>query len=426
MMRRRTALLTVAGGALVLAGGRVVTASRPPAPPAAPTVSPLLNSVAVGPYPDGVAVDESTGRAFVSNQDGTIQVLDTHTGAQVRKVTVGGAFHTMATVQGLGCLFVVAITSSGVGASVSALDARTGRLVRTVTMGSNPHGLAVDGRAGRVYVGVNGGVTMFDARTGAPLRTIRLPVRGVSAGVALDARTGRLFVAQEGVTATGLVPIQGGASTVSTIDLHSEAVLRTVPVGTEPHLSALDERTGRLFLVSTMSMRVDILDTRSGAVARTVPLGGAGLEPDAIAQDTQAGRVLLVSSGNGHGGAGHVTLLDARTGTTIRTTAVGQYPWAAAVDERRSRAYVVSNSGAYVLDTRTGAVLRSLAILGGRLALDRRAQRLIVLGAVVPVPNRGRPEPAWERGLRRWAPWLRQQSADNSTIHALTLDVSRQ
>ena len=421
-MRRQTALLAAAGGALVLAGGRAVGAVTASPPPTAPTGRLILNSIAltVGSNRSNVAVDELTSRAFVSNEDGTIQVLDTRTGALAYSVTVADAYHSMVPVPGLGRLFAVGVTRDGVGASVSTLDARTGRLVRTVRMGSNPHGLAVDARMGRVYVGVNGGVAVFDARTGALLHTIRLGVRGVPVGVALDARAGRLFVTQEGVTTTGLVPIQGGASTVSAIDLRAGKVLRTAPVGTEPHLFALDERTGHLFLVSTINMTVDMLDTRSGAVVRTMPLGGPGLEPDAIALDARAGRVMLVSSGNGHGGAGHVTLLDARSGATVSRAAVGQYPWSAAVDERRSRAYVVSNSGAYVLDTRTGAVLRSLAVLGGKLALDRRAQRLIILGNRV---THG-PEPVWERGRRRWMSWLPHGATPDATIHALTIDVS--
>ncbi len=420
-MRRRTALLAAAGGALVLAGGRAVGAVTASPPSTSPAGRPILNSIAlaVGSNRSNVAVDESTGRAFVSNEDGTIQVLDTRTGALVHSVAVADAYHSMVPVPGLGHLFAIGVTRDGVGASVSTLDARTGRLVRTVRMASNPHGLTADARAGRVYVGVNDGVAVFDARTGVLLRTIQLGVRGVPVGVALDARAGRLFVTQEGVTATGLVPIQGGASTVSTIDPRAGMVLRTVPVGTEPYLSALDERTGHLFLVSTINMTIDMLDTHSGRVVRTIPLGGPELEPDAIALDARAGRVILVSSGNGHGGVGHVTLLDTRTGATIKTLAVGQYPWAAAIDERRSRAYVVSNSGTYILDTRTGAVLKSLAVLGGKLALDRRAQRLVVLGSQATHQT----EPSWERGLRRWAPWLNQKTADNSTLHALTIDV---
>jgi DNA-binding beta-propeller fold protein YncE len=368
-----------------------------------------------------VTVDERTSCAFVTNQDGTIQVLDTHTGALVRTVKVASGYNAVTIAPRFNRILVLNTSAQGVGTSLTLLNQSSGSALRTVNLGGNLHGVAVDEQTARVYLGMSSGISALDARTGIVLRTITLPVRGVPISVSLDRKSGHLFVAQEGVTPTGLVPIQGGASTVSTIDIRRGVVMRTVKVGTEPYLAALDENASRLFMVSKIDMTATVLDSRSGIVVRTIALGPPQLGPDAIALDSQAGRVLLIASGNGSGGNGRVTLLDTQRGTIVGTTTLGSYPWAAAVDETRARAYVVSNGGTYVLDTRTGTVLHTIAVVGGSVALDRRQHHLIVLGSV----GQGANEPAWLHGLRRVLPWLPSTRQTNSTVQAVTIDVSR-
>jgi DNA-binding beta-propeller fold protein YncE len=415
MMRRRTLLLTAVGGAVIVATGLGEILSQDA------EAGPVLRKVVVGPYPGGVTVDERTSRAFVTNQDGTIHVLDTRTGALVRTVKVASGYDAVSIAPRFNRILVFNTSAKGVGTSLTLLNQSSGSALRTVNLGGNLHGVAVDAQTARVYLGMSSGISVLDARTGVVLRTITLPVRGVPISVSLDWKSGHLFVAQEGVTPTGLVPIQGGASTVSTIDIRRGVVKRTVKVGTEPYLAALDENASRLFMVSKIDMTATVLDTRSGIVVRTIALGPPRLGPDAIALDSQAGRVLLIASGNGSGGNGRVTLLDTQRGTIVGTTTLGSYPWAAAVDETRARAYVVSNGGTYVLDTRTGMVLHTIAVVGGSVALDRRQHHLIVLGSV----GRGVGEPVWLHGLRRVLPWLPSTRQTNSTVQAVTIDVSR-
>jgi DNA-binding beta-propeller fold protein YncE len=408
-------LLTVVGGAVIVATGLGEMLSQDT------KTSPVLRKVVVGPYPGGVTVEERTSRAFVTKQDGTIQILDTHTGALLRTVKVASGYHAVIIAPRFNRILVLNMSMQGVGTSLSLLNLSSGTVLRTANLAGNPHGMAVDEQTARVYLGRSSGVSVLDARTGVVLRTMTLPARGIPIGVSLDRTSGHLFVAQEGVTPTGLIPIQGGASTVSTIDIRRGVVLRTVKVGTEPYLAALDENASRLFMVSKIDMSATVLDTRTGLIVRTIALGPPHLGPDAIALDRQAGRVLLIASGNGSGGNGRVTLLDTQRGTIVGTTALRSYPWAAAVDETRARAYVVSNGGTYVLDTRTGTVLQTLDVVGGSVALDRRQHRLIVLGSV----GHGADEPAWLHGLRRMLPWLPSTRQTNSTIQAVTIDVSR-
>ncbi len=176
------------------------------------------------PAPGKLAVDETTGRAFVLTTDvttnrGTVVVVDTRSGRLLRSTPLPGMPAAMAT------------------------DARTGHVFVT-TQGSAPRAIGVASVALRP-VGL-GRVAMLDARTGALLRLIGV---GVAPGaVAVDGRSGRVFVAN-----AGPVDRLGNASepgTVSVLDARSGAVLRTVTVGLDPDSIAVDERAGRAFVVS--------------------------------------------------------------------------------------------------------------------------------------------------------------------------------
>jgi DNA-binding beta-propeller fold protein YncE len=72
-----------------------------------------------------------------------------------------------------------------------------------------------------------------------------------------------------------------------------------------------------------------------------------GQNPTALAVDVHTRRVFVVNQGplyrNGAGtawGYGSVSMLDATTGTLLRTTRVGQNPRAVAIDERTGRVFV--------------------------------------------------------------------------------------
>jgi len=176
------------------------------------------------PVPGALAVDETTGRAFMLTTDvttnrGTVVVVDTHSGRLLRSTPLPGMPAALAT------------------------DTRTEHVFVT-TQGPAPRAIGVANVALRP-IGP-GHVAVLDARTGALLRMVRV---GVAPGaVAVDGRSGRVFVATAGpVDRLGNVSEPG---TVSVLDARSGVVLRTVTVGLNPDSIAVDERSGRAFVVS--------------------------------------------------------------------------------------------------------------------------------------------------------------------------------
>jgi len=150
----------------------------------------------------------------------------------------------------------------------------------------------------------NGAVTILDSATGrvvgnTPVGGLALPVTPV-----VDARTGRVFVAND------------ASGTVSVLDARGGALLRTVTVGRHPFVMAVDGRSSRVFVTSLGAMdaagrltgpgSVSVLDAQSGMLLRTVPVG---VEPAVIAVDERAGRAFVVNVA----GDSHDTLAAARS-----------------------------------------------------------------------------------------------------------------
>lgn len=155
-------------------------------------------------------------------------------------------------------------------------------------------------------------------------------------------RASRSIISVASATAAGLAAL---------LMLHrADQPVRTIQVGQNPGVIAVDARTGRAFVLDNGSLgfntsggiaegSIHTLDTRSGRVLITVP---AGTAPDDVAVDEQTGRVFVLNSYMHNGGQGTVSVLDARSGQIVQTTQVGDIPSALALDTRADRLFVLN------------------------------------------------------------------------------------
>ena len=373
---RRTSILVV--GVILL----VVTATRELAVRTTST-GPLVWTVALDGFPQSIVVDAQTHRAFITTMplgvgaDGTrMSVLDTDTGAILRRMVVGGSGYSPAAVdERAGRVFVAASvqvrSGPGVTGIVRVLDARSGDLVRTVTLGLFPQGVAVNERTGRAFVtsvGVGGAglVGVLDTRTGRLLRTVDVGM-GPQAQVVLDARRERVFVPVYNRTGNGHV---------SVLDARSGRPLYTFAADTVPVRVAVDTRTGHAFVADESSIGLRVYDTRNGHLVRTILTGH---HPGVPVVDEQTERAFVST-------AAAISMLDTRSGAVLRSVAVGRYPGPPAVDVRSGRVFVATNAAqaasVSVLDARTGALIRRTVVPGaitGPIVIDERAERVNVL-----------------------------------------------
>jgi YVTN family beta-propeller protein len=182
-----------------------------------------------------------------------------------------------------------------------------------------------------------------------------------------------------------------GRGSVSVLDSSSGVLLRTVPVGVDPNAIVVDDARGVAFVVNggrfnssgfqTEAGSVSVVDIRTAKVVRTVPLG---VSAGGASLDEPTGGLVVVNHGVPPR-PGSASILDAR-GTTLRTLRVGVYPAAVAVESRLHRAFVVNlvSNTTDVIDVRRRRVV-AVTRLGrspgsaARVVASPRTARVFVL-----------------------------------------------
>lgn len=334
----------IAIAALVLLAGGAATRIT--------TVASDTRTIAVGSLPWGVAVDGRSGHALVVNRTtdssgmpagaGTINVVDTRAGSIVRTIDVGPDPRAVAIDGTTGQAFV----ANDDDASVTVVDTRSGSVARTIRVGNRPQEVAIDERAGRAFV-VNEGdhsVSIVDTRHNAPARTLAVPTSfDYLQDVAVDARTGHLFVGARG----------NGVSAVLDLDPRNGTIRHAMTVDGDLNRLAIDASTGRVFVAGSDGLSV--FDARSGRLLQSF---AAGSDVTSVAVDTRSGRVVLTRPGltKADGtplGPGSVTILAVRARgrsrafdlVPQRSIPVGIMPDAVSVDAASGQAIVVNAGG---------------------------------------------------------------------------------
>lgn len=383
---------------------------------AAPTAfGPAVYALPTGIAPTALAIDASTGRAFVTNASRAATIIDTARATVVRTADVGHASTAVVVDERTNRAFV-----AGSDGTVAMLDATTGAVLRTIALHLEFGILAVDALADRVYVGANrqASLTLLNGTTGAIVRRVAVDANFGANGttLAVDERAGRLLVNLS----------NAGAALV--LDAASGALVRAIPVTIEPAV-ALDEQAGRAFLVGNNGsggpFELLILDLVGGRLLRTVVLGQAqDVWAGALAVDHHTNRLFLfvpyaqevhvlaattasslgtfplcfphavvVSESLGiifgtcwdttdrYGdptGPGSVYALDARTGRLQGRKPISFDPVGLAVDEHRGQVLVLSGDG-------------TLDLLGPRHATPADPAPPACCGALLPA-QRAQPE----------------------------------
>jgi len=239
----------------------------------------------------------------------------------------------------------------------------------------------VDTAAGHVFLTNGGGgqVWMFDACSGKLLQTTSLGPNLY--GSALDARRGRLYVAQ-----AYLAPAYTAAN-VLILDTQTGALLRTIAVPRtagcvyQPQKLAVAAGSGRLWVLSQCAPpgsapmpipypeAVDLYDPHTRQIRQVARVGDANPIADVCQYDARTGRLLLRSTSREHFAVcavdeadgllqglssltGQAGLIAERTGKVLSTLSVSSTPMAqsgafsltsAAYDSRTGHAFVLDN-----------------------------------------------------------------------------------
>jgi YVTN family beta-propeller protein len=236
--------------------------------------------------------------------------------------------------------------------------------------------VALDARTGRVFVTNARRDTMrvLTAATGAVLRTVTVGPNPL--GVAVDTRTGHVFIANAGHTA--------GTGSVSMLDAAGGVLLHAVAAGQNPSAVTVDETTERLFVIKGDG--VGVLDARTGILLHTVPV--PSISSPTVTVDERWGHALVASTwfnmlSQPVPDLNMVWVLDATSGALLRRIPLLHGPIALAVDDHTGHIFSANLDGTVsTLDLRTGAVVRTVALaplsLGNAVAADSLTGRVFV------------------------------------------------
>jgi len=234
-----------------------------------------LGSWALGEVPAGLVVDDTDGFVFVISaydprhknvSEGYLDIFDLNghgaRGARTIDLSAGDLYQAGADGR-THRLFLVTYQS------VMTFDIQQGAILRTVPIaGIGPGGihapLAIDVRDNRVFIPTRQGVSVLDARSGSIVQSITLPP--AERTLTLDKHTGHVFVASTGdcygQRAGELRTLDAATgATVSTVSLNCSQIEPTV----------VDTLQGVVLAGATASGRVAVVSAGTGRVIRTLP-----------------------------------------------------------------------------------------------------------------------------------------------------------
>jgi len=211
------------------------------------------------------------------------------------------------------------------------------------------------------------------------LQTVRVGTNPVEA--LPDERTHRVFVLSSGAPSTATPGV--AHYSLAVLDTLTGRVLRTIRFGPHEYIFAatVDERLGRVFLAVNSAVTPTntpsgigsllLLNEANGAILRRIVVGPT---IDDFGNDERTGRLFVSTSAVGKG-ARSLRVLSAMTGTLLRTFVVDDQ--GLAIDTRTGQIAVLEPNDLRILDPVTGRG-RTLPVVGDNIAIDSRPGHILV------------------------------------------------
>ncbi len=360
----------------------------------------VLTSASVGPRPVALAVDATTGRAYVACRDADhVAVVDEAT----RKMEA--AIPTAISPSDVAALDNRAYVVSPSADRVYVVQ--DGQVVQTIALGRRPVAVAADARSRRVYVANAGDRTLSAIE---PMRMIvgaTVPLGLAPADVTIDPTRGRVYVGQAVVD-------EGTHQVVGTFSLTG------LTAGTEVYAEqlAVDPVGGFLYVGAWNGVmgsnsrrvvyRVDALSLRQSPAVGAI--GGEYGSLAAMDVDVEARRIYVAAT---HPLQGETTLAvyDADSGAWLASLPLPVRCLALAVNPTTGHLFLIqADSRLLVLNASTLGTVVSLALPaeGHAVAVDARYNRVYVThpgpGSVTVVTDVALPPPPAPATLRRATP----------------------
>jgi YVTN family beta-propeller protein len=151
--------------------------------------------------------------------------------------------------------------------NIMVFDKKLNKVLSIIVTGRSPAGMALDQRQGRAYVALSGddAIELIDVLSGEVINRLRLYTGDRPQELALTPDGKTLLVANK------------GTNTVSFIDPLSFVELRRIEVGREPNSISIHPNGIRAFVFNTLSSTVSVVDIPNKAIITTISTDPAPL-----------------------------------------------------------------------------------------------------------------------------------------------------
>ena len=231
------------------------------------------------------------------------------------------------------------LASHASNGTLDVFDLDTGKLIKIVPTGK-AQDVAVDGVAGKYYVGVSREqiVAVVDSKTLAKTGEIKIP--GPSDAVVFDPKSRCLYVDNDDGTS------------VFVIDMKTEKITATITIPEAPEYVVYDAVGDRIFQNIKSSDQILVIDPASNTVKERWQTAPA-LKPHGLAFDAASHRLFIA------GNNGKLAVLDSENGKMIATVNIAAGVDQIVFDAGNKRVYCAASGGviSVVQETADGANL---------------------------------------------------------------------
>jgi len=220
----------------------------------------VVATVPIGGRPYSIAADSATGKVYATHTfDDKLTVLDGATNT-VTNLKTGGE-DLIAINAKTGTIYLL-----GYGGEIKVLDTATQKITHR-DVGRHAWALTLDDATGTVYVTRIEDADLAAINNDSSAPTI-LPAGAIPCAIAVNSKAGKLYVANN------------GDNTVAVIDVAGNRKIATIPVGDHPKAIAFDPVRNLVYVANTLSNTVTVIDAVTNTVLATLP---AGKNPYALA-----------------------------------------------------------------------------------------------------------------------------------------------
>jgi YVTN family beta-propeller protein len=274
-------------------------------------------SMRIGGFPEGIALDGSSGYIFTANRDSNnLSAADPSTNTIVGAIQLGTSPFALVDVPSTGTMAVLDSAES----SLDVID-RADHVAGRVALTGGPSALAYDPGNGHVYVAEGSASDIVEVNTSS-MQVVHDFTQGSSnwGAIAFDRATGRLMVTGGGLLAsvdpgtglivgntgigpgphaiavdgaTGLVFVAngGGANNITVVDGGSMTVVANISVGATVSSLALDLADGEMYAAVPSEGLVLVLNGASGAILANVT---TQTDPVSLSYDPSIGGIWVL------------------------------------------------------------------------------------------------------------------------------------